>query len=143
MKRILILCAGLTLALASGCSTITSRIAAQQANFNSWPPAVQAQVKAGQIDLGFTPEQVTVALGEPDRVDNLTTVTTTKGEVWIYHDRSPSYGLGLGVGGYGSAGSGYGYGAASQWPSDTYRAVVAIRVTFDHGVVSAIERPKY
>jgi hypothetical protein len=139
MKRPLLFLVVLFFGLTTGCSTIASRIAAQRADFDSWPPAVQAMVKAGQIDLGFTPAQVTVALGEPDRVDDLTTLSGTKGEVWIWHDRSPSYGLGLGSSGYGAAS----YGAAAEWPDGTYRAIVAIRVTFDHGVVTAIERPKY
>ena len=55
----------------------------------------------GKIDLGFTPEQVLVALGEPDRRFARSTTDGTTA-VWSYRDRAPrvSFGLRLGLGGW-------------------------------------------
>ena len=56
MKRPHWLLAAVAAALA-GCATFPSdRIASNQAEFNSWPPDVQAQVRAGRVAPGFTPE---------------------------------------------------------------------------------------
>lgn len=90
------------LALTAGCATSTpaDRIAAHQADFASWPPDVQAQVQAGQVAVGFTPEQVLVALGAP----NLKTTAAAPQqitEVWVYHRRAPRLGIGLGFGSVG------------------------------------------
>src|SRR5687768_8091252 len=52
------------LLFAAGCSTPASRISRHQEAFSEWPEAIQEKVRAGQIDLGFTPEQVRVALGD-------------------------------------------------------------------------------
>lgn len=95
------------LALATGCSTVDSRIAKNREEFSSWPPAVQEKIVAGKIDLGFTPEQVLMALGEPDRRFTRTTADGTTA-IWSYRDRGPhvSFGLGLGLGGRRSAGYG-------------------------------------
>lgn len=64
--------------------------------------AVREKVAAGQIDLGFTREQVTVALGEPDRVTTRTNADGTS-EIWSYRDRRPRVGFGVGIG-FGSWG---------------------------------------
>ena len=53
----------LTLA-AAGCSTVGSRIEKNRAQYETWPLPVREKVAAGQIDLGFTTEQVAVALGQ-------------------------------------------------------------------------------
>src|SRR5215212_572553 len=71
----------------AGCSTVDSRIAKNRAVFNTWPPAVQDRVVLGQIDIGFTVDQVRVALGEPDRVFTRTTGDGTS-QVWSYRDRA-------------------------------------------------------
>ena len=86
-----------TTLLAAGCSTVDSRIAKNRAVFNTWPPAVQDKVVQGQIDIGFTPDQVRVAVGEPDRVWTRTTADGTS-QVWSYRDRGPRFGFGVGVG---------------------------------------------
>src|SRR5687768_16808348 len=96
LKRLLAVSALCALFLA-GCSTVDSRIAKNREAFNTWPPGVQDKVVQGQIDIGFTPEQVRVALGEPDRVFTRTTGDGTS-QVWSYRDRRPRIGFGVGVG---------------------------------------------
>ncbi len=88
--------------LFAGCAGVDSRIAKNRSAYESWPLAVREKVAAGQIALGFTREQVEVALGEPDRVF---TRTDANGEsqVWSYRDRMPRIGFGIGVG-FGSWG---------------------------------------
>ena len=51
----------------SGCSTPASRIRQNQALFDTFPPAAQANIRAGKVDIGYTAEMVDIALGEPDR----------------------------------------------------------------------------
>lgn len=96
-------------ALLAGCSTVDSRIDKNRAAFNTWPPAVQDKVVRGQIDVGFTTDQVRVALGEPDRVWSRTTADGTS-EVWSYRERGPRFGFGVGVGmgSFGSRGGSFG-----------------------------------
>lgn len=84
--------------------------------------AVREKVVAGQIDLGFTREQVTVALGEPDRVFTRTDANGTS-EIWSYRDRRPrvGFGVGIGVGSWGHRGGpvgGIGIGTATGMRDD-------------------------
>src|SRR5579872_5715287 len=97
MKWLSTLCAAAVLAALAGCATPTpdDRIAAHQASFSSWPADVQAQVRAGEVAVGFTPEQVLVALGEP----NLrTTAAGPQGvtDVWVYRRRAARLSVGIG-----------------------------------------------
>jgi len=54
----------------AGCSTstINSRIRKRQAVFNSPPPAVQAEIRRGRVGIGFTPDMVCLAFGQPDEI---------------------------------------------------------------------------
>ncbi len=69
--------------LAACASTPTSRIKKNRDLFNSYPPEVQTKIQKGEISLGFTPEMVLMAKGDPDRKY---TRQTAKGatEVWAY-----------------------------------------------------------
>lgn len=143
MNAKLVSCALLAcLLVAGGCSTVDSRIAKNRDLFNSWPSAVQEKIVVGQIDLGFTPDQVRVALGEPDRVFTRTTVDGTS-EVWSYRDRGPriGFGVGLGMGGFGSRHGtfgGVGIGTGGGYLDDERLGIV-----FDPaGRVAAIETRK-
>jgi hypothetical protein len=75
-------------ALLAGCvSTPDRRISRSPALFESFPPEVQERVRAGEVEIGFTPEMVALALGEPDR--RLTRRTAEEDRViWIYQGRS-------------------------------------------------------
>jgi hypothetical protein len=137
-RLILALLAGAAL-MAAGCATTQSR-ADRSPEFATWPPAVQRTVLAGHIDIGFTREQVQVALGRPDYSYQRTTADGTT-EVWSYRDRGPrfSFGVGMGVGSWHghtatSTGIGLSTGTANRYPDEK------VRVLFDRaGRVERVE----
>jgi hypothetical protein len=131
-KRLFLVLAALALA---GCSTVDSRIAKNQPEFDSWPPAVQQKVRAKQVDLGFTMAQVFMALGDPDRKYTRTTAQGTT-EVWAYRDDRPTFSFGLG---FGSAGGSSAYGAGVGVTTGGDRYDDKLRVIFANGKVTALE----
>ena len=126
------------LLLTTGCqSTPGERIAKNEAAFAAMPTDVQAKIRAGDVGVGFTPEQVELAKGKPDRVGRR---TTAKGEEqsWIYEKRDEKRASGLGVGigvggGSGGMGGGVGLSTGGRGPD------VAYVVNFSGGVVSSVE----
>ena len=128
--------AALALALAlAGCSTPDSRIEKNSAAFASYPPTAQAKIRAGEVEIGFTGEMVTLALGKPDRVLRR---QTAEGEsaVWIYADKSPTFGFGVGIGGGGHhSGGGVAVGTSTGGDRED-----RLRVIFKAGKVTAVER---
>ncbi len=135
MKTLLtLLTLGLVLAI-SGCATTESRISKNQAVFDSWPSEVQSSIRAGEVKLGFTPEQVRVALGEPDRVYSRVSAEG-ESEVWAYFDPGPKFSIGVGV---GSGGYNSGVGGGVSYKQRHNRSEEATRVVFTDGKVVAIE----
>ena len=135
MKTLLtILTLGLALVI-SGCATTETRISKNQAAFDSWPSEVQSSIRAGQVKIGFTPEQVRVALGEPDRMYSRQSAEG-ESEVWAYFESGPQFSIGVGVGSGGysrGASGGVGYTQRSD------RSEEATRVVFTDGLVVSIE----
>lgn len=125
--------------LAAGCSSVGSRIAKHRDEFSAWPAVVQDKVVVGQIDVGFTPEQVRVALGEPDSISTRTTADGTS-EVWGFRDPQPRFAFGIGFGlGRGSTAM----GAGVRVGEDGFRHDEKLRVVFDRtGQVAVIEEAK-
>jgi hypothetical protein len=141
MKTRAALFAFLLAAALTGCSTVDSRIAKNREAFNTWPPAVQDRVVRGEIDVGFTTDQVRVALGEPDRVWTRTTADGTS-QVWSYRDRGPKFGFGVGVGmgSFGGSRGTMGGIGISTGPGGGYRDDEKMGVVFDpSGRVASIE----
>ena len=96
----------LAMALAFGCaSTPEARIEDDLALFESWPVDVQAKVRAGEIDLGMTEDQVRMALGDPDETS---TGLDASGETVTWTWASSRPGLSVGLGGIGIGGVGFG-----------------------------------
>ncbi len=127
----LILLLPLVAIFAACSSTPASRIARRQSAFDSWPLEVREQVSAGRVALGFTAEQVRVALGEPDRVFVRTTGSGDS-EVWTWRELGPQFGISVGAGGPPVSGAiGLGF--------ENYDYRDAVRVVFDQGMVAAIE----
>jgi outer membrane protein assembly factor BamE (lipoprotein component of BamABCDE complex) len=125
------------LLIAAACSTPDSRVKKNETAFQSWPPAVQENVRAGRIDVGYNQQMVRVALGEPDRLASRTTAHGTA-DVWIYFDKGPKFSLGLGFGSmHGSTGVGGGLTVGDDW-----RDQEILRVIFEGGLVTAVERRK-
>ena len=123
----------------SGCATTPAgRIERERAVFETWPPDVQARVRAGAVAPGFTPDQVRMALGSPDRVFTVVTGAASE-EVWVYRNHRPRFTFGVGMGGGG--GSGFVSGGAMVSTGGPYPDEV-LRVTFAGGRVSVLEKLK-
>jgi hypothetical protein len=126
----------LLFAALAACASTGSRIHDNQAAFDGYPPAVQQKIRAGQADIGFSPEQVRMALGEPDRRFTRTAAEGTS-EVWAYRDSGPTFSFGVGGGSFGShsgVGGGVGVATAGDAPEDK------LRVVFVNGAVASIEK---
>ena len=135
MSRLLALVVLALALVAAGCSTPDSRIEKNSAAFASYPPTAQAKIRAGEVEIGFTGEMVTLALGKPDRVLRR---QTAEGEsaVWIYADKSPTFGFGVGIGGGGHhSGGGVAVGTSTGGDRED-----RLRVIFKAGKVTAVER---
>jgi hypothetical protein len=136
MKTFLSLFLGCALLAAAGCSTVSSRIDQHRAEFASWPPAIQDQVRAGKVDIGFTAEQVRVALGDPVRTFTRRSTEGTA-EIWAYqNDRGPRFSFGLGM---GSWRGGTGFGSSVVVRDGDWRGDEMMRVVLTNGRVTSIE----
>ncbi|MGD9611557.1 MAG: hypothetical protein AB7V22_01490 [Kiritimatiellia bacterium] len=144
MKRLRLACFVLPLVvLWAGCATPAKRIQQNQELFDSFPVAAQARIRGGQVDLGFTPDMVRIALGEPQQ-KGLRRAAAGETEIWLYFDYVRRYdrqrvdidGLSLsGPGGLRSLGG-------SAWINvEQTREFVRARVEFQNGGVVAIEEP--
>lgn len=133
-----ILCLASVALLAACSSTPDARIAKNQAAFGGYPATVQQKIRAGEVDVGFTPEMVRLALGEPTRQFNRQTEKGTV-ELWVYHDKSPRLSIGLGFGSYGRH-SGTSVGVNTS--TGGYDPEEKMRVEFRDARVTAIEYVK-
>jgi hypothetical protein len=135
MKPRIVLVA-LVLALAGCTTTPADRIAQRQTVFNAWPADVQAKIRVGQVAVGFTEEQVRMALGDPDHT---ITRITEKGTalVWAYRHRGSHFSFGMGMAG-GNGHTGYGAGVAMS--DRPYSSGDALHVVMMNGQVVSVER---
>jgi hypothetical protein len=120
--------------IAFGCaSTRASRIEKQQSLFDTYPAEIQAQIRDGQVALGFDEDMVRMAMGKPDETS---TETTEAGEtlMWGYTRSRP--GVSVGIGG-GSFGGGGGLGGGVGTGSGSSRDYVAI-IEFREGRVTKV-----
>lgn len=126
-------------ALLSACSsTPTDRIEKNRSAFDQYPAEVQEKIRAGKVEIGFTPDMVRLSLGEPERK---VTRKTDRGaaEVWIYIEEKPQVSLGFGFGSVGhhsASGVGISTSTGGRDPDET------VRVEFHDGKVSAVEWSK-
>jgi hypothetical protein len=136
MNRALHPTVGLLVCLLLGaCSSPASRIASNQATFDQLPAEAKKKIQAGQIDVGFTPEMVVLAMGEPaNKFIRKSTAGDT--EVWIYHDNSPQFSIGIGGvsgGRHSAVGGGVGVSTGGYDPDEK------VRVEFSAGKVVTID----
>ena len=127
----------------AGCaSTPDSRIRAQPELFAGFPADVQAKIREGRIELGFTPAMVELALGAPYRRAVRQTAAGAA-EVWLYcrfeeqvaaPDFVPVHTYVRGRGGYLYSVPDYMWVDRSVWKERVY-----LRVEFEKDVVSGIE----
>ena len=135
--------AGSLALLLAGCATPEKRIQQNQEVFDSFPVAAQARIRGGQIDLGFTPDMVRIALGEPHR-QTLRRSADGEVEIWSYFDSTRRYDRqrvdidGLSVSGPGGLRS---IGGSAWINVEQTREFVRARVEFQNGVAVAIEEP--
>ncbi|MDB5976468.1 MAG: hypothetical protein JWR07_3228 [Nevskia sp.] len=122
--------------LLGACATPDTRIRQNLGVYNNYPPAVQEKIRAGQIDIGFTPDMVNLALGEPDRKFSRTSAEGNS-EVWAWHDSKPMFSFGVGGGSYGGGGfGGGGVGVTTGGDQNDDK----LRVVFVNGLVASIEK---
>jgi hypothetical protein len=78
--------------LLAGCATPESRIKDHPEIFNQASPEEQALIRKGEIALGFTPDFVKLAIGNPDRVSERTDAAG-KETIWHYTEleTAPGY----------------------------------------------------
>lgn len=138
MAAVLALAAGLLCACATA-PTRAQRIKANAQEFSSFPPDVQANIRAGRIETGYTPDMVLMAFGEPKR---RYTETSERGvtEVWTYTEEAPRVGgmFSLGFGG-GRGPFGYGIGISE---AGSPHVLERTRVIFQNGLVIDVQQLK-
>ncbi len=85
--------AATALLLLAGCAGgPEARIRRNPEVFAGFPPEIQEKVRRGEIELGFTPAMVQMAVGRPQRVNRRLTASGAA-EIWVYvstyvtHDR--------------------------------------------------------
>lgn len=150
-NRILALSLALAALVIAGCSSPATRIKYNQELFATIPAPEQELIKQGRVALGFTPDMVKLALGEPDLVARRIDKNGTS-ETWRYrsYDSSVDYGVygyyGGGWGGYYPSRrywGGYGWGGYYGW-GGAWNAPAPqtdhMRVTFRGGRVVEINQ---
>lgn len=80
-KNILLLVAAL--ALSGGCVAPDARLGRNPELFARLTAEQQTTVRRGEVAIGFTPEMVRLALGEPDRIQEQPDLQNR--EVWNYN----------------------------------------------------------
>lgn len=76
--------------LLGGCSTIPSRIEEKSTAFAALDADTQNKIRRGQVEVGYSPDLVYIALGTPDeRLSKTSTSGTT--ETWIYNSYRQEY----------------------------------------------------
>jgi hypothetical protein len=131
----LLLILGVSALLTACSSTPEDRIAKNSALFDTFPPPVRQKIRAGEVDVGFTPDMVRLALGAPTRVFSRQTESGAS-ELWVYHDNSPRFSFGVGVGSFGRH-SATSLGVSTS--SGGYDPEEKMRVEFRNGSVTAVE----
>jgi len=131
--------AALAAVVLAGCSTPSTRISANPAEYAKLTPDQQALVKAGQPGLGFDMEAVKLALGDPDHV---TTIQTKDGIDTVWHYVSYEADGRVLFTGYYHAGRGWWGGPNAYYYLDypNRRVHDRFRVIFRDGRVTTIVR---
>jgi hypothetical protein len=147
MKTMLsVLAASLLLAL-TGCNTLNHRIHEKAAVYYALDAATQDQIRQGQVGIGYTPDMVYIALGEPTRrVSHL--ASDGSHDTWIYKSYYEEYA--------GTAFAGYHrYAVPGRLPgrytvytepvyTDLYRqrSQEYLRISFKDGKVASIDQTR-
>jgi hypothetical protein len=122
----------------AGCATPDARIKKNQALFDSLPSEAQAQIREGQVALGFTPEMVKLAVGEPNR-RAVRTDAQGRTEVWSYTRYEAADGFPIYTGYYHRYYPGYRYYGRGFYTERT-EAREYFRVEFVEGKVTLVQQ---
>ncbi len=138
MKKFLILLAWVGLIFQTGCYSPEARIKKNPELFSQLAPQDQELIKQGKVAVGFTPDMVKLAVGDPDRIYTRTDANGTS-ETWAYTTYETDSGVLLYRGYYHRY---YRWGDPffpyyTAYPARRSREY--FRVTFANGRVSAIE----
>ena len=126
-----------TIALLAGCATPQTRIAENRTLYDSLPAESQELIQEGRVAVGFSPDMVRLALGEPDRVYSRTD-NSGKSESWAY----TSYRLGNGnriYSGYYHRWYPMRYPYYLDFAVDDREVYERTKIVFKNGVVDSIE----
>jgi hypothetical protein len=125
----------------AGCATsnVDTRIAQRRGLYESYPLDVREKIAAGRVDIGFTPDMVAMALGEPARRAERRSMNELS-EVWYYTRSRPrvSFGFGVGTGHFGRHG-GFGTSIGMSTGPYGYEEDESMRVEFSEGEVVAVD----
>ncbi len=136
MKRIFFFLTLAALVFSAACNTPDYRIKHNQELFAQLSPQDQDLIKQGKVAVGFTPDMVRLALGDPDRTYTRTDATGTN-EIWAYTTYETDAGVILYRGYY------HRYWRDPMFPYygayPYHRVHEYLRVTFTNGRVSAVE----
>lgn len=137
MKKIPFLISIAALAFFSGCSTPEARINKNPEAFAKLTTEDQQRIREGKVAIGFTPEMVKLALGEPDKVFTRTDANGVN-ESWSYTTYESDGGVMLYRGFYHRYWSDPFYPYYMNYPSRRDREY--LKVIFAEGRVSSIEQ---
>ena len=122
----------------AACSTPAARIKRNQALFDALPAAEQALVREGKVGIGFTPDMVRLAVGEPDQ-RWIRTDAQGKTEIWSYTTYDGLDGTPLYRGYYHSYSGGYPF-FYDDFYHRSARPREYFKVTFSGGKVSEVRQ---
>lgn len=127
------------LAVLAGCASPESRIKQNPQLFAQLTPEQQNLIKQGKVAVGFTPDMVRLALGEPDRVRVRTDAKGSR-EIWNYVTYESQEGVILYRGMY------HRYWGGAYYPYyanvTSYRVHNRVVVAFMNGQVAEVEETK-
>jgi hypothetical protein len=127
-------CAFFVLCFLAACSTPEARIRRNQALFDSLPAAEQALIREGKVAVGFTPEMVRLAVGDPDQ-RWIRTDAQGQTEIWSYTSYVSVSGGPLYRGYYHRYHEGYPFFNDDLYYQGGARAREYFKVTFSEGRV--------
>jgi hypothetical protein len=139
-----LLCAALSILMASCTSPIVKRIERNPDIYNSLSARHRDLVQQGRIEEGMTKKAVFLAWGKPDRAAQ-GSKNGRAYEKWSYAGYEPTYTTGFGfTGGYWGGGCGpWGYDRGFLYePMMTYVPYEAAKVEFLNGIVTAWSRSR-
>jgi hypothetical protein len=125
-------------ALLAACASPDTRIKRNQAVFDALPTAEQALIREGKVGIGFTPDMVRLAVGDPDQ-RWIRTDAAGQTEIWSYTSYDSHDGVPIFRGDYHRYAGGFPV-YTDAFFARSARAREYFKVSFKDGVVTMIEQ---